>query len=410
MRNYADDFPVLKRIVNGHRFVYLDSAATAMRPRQVLEAVVNFYETSGANPHRGVYKTAEEATAAYENARKTVANFVSVSDDEIVFTRNASESLNMVMYSWALEVLKQSDEIVIPVSEHHSNLVPWQRAAKKTGARLVYLYPERATGEISDLEIERKIGKNAKIIAFAHVSNVLGGLLPVEKLVKRAKEMGAVTVLDCAQSVPHFPVDLYALDVDFAAFSGHKVYAPMGIGVLYGRRELLEKMEPFLSGGDMIEYVREQETTYAPAPQKFEAGTQNAGGAVGLAAAIEYIRSIGWAEIEDREAELMRRLITGLNSLPNIDIIGNDDPNVPRFGVAAFNVKDVHSHDVATILDSFGIAIRAGQHCANPLIDYLELPFKSSCRASLGIYNTEEDIDNLLERLPNVRRKMGYGD
>ncbi|MDR0861238.1 MAG: SufS family cysteine desulfurase [Oscillospiraceae bacterium] len=409
-KNFAADFPALNQQVNGNRLVYLDSAATSMRPQSVLDAAVDFYSTKGANPHRGVYKMAEEATAAYENSRAAVASYLSIDTDELIFTRNASESLNIVMYSYALDALKPGDSIVIPVSEHHSNLVPWQRAAARTGATLEYLYVDRVTGAISDDELERKITSKTKIVAFAHVSNVLGVLFPIEKLIARAKAVGAVTVLDCAQTIAHMPLDLHALDVDFAAFSGHKMYAPMGIGGLYGKRELLARMEPFLFGGDMIEYVREQDTTFAPAPQKFEAGTQNAGGAVALAAAIDYIKAIGWDILEAREAALMRRLVAGLNGLKDVTVIGDSNPDAPRYGVVAFNLRDVHSHDVASILDSYGIAIRAGQHCAAPLMDYLQLPFKSSCRASLALYNTEEDVDRLLECLPLVRGKMGYGD
>jgi cysteine desulfurase/selenocysteine lyase len=242
------------------------------------------------------------------------------------------------------------------------------------------------------------------------VSNVLGARLPAEKLIARAKSVGAKTVLDCAQSIPHFKVDLHALDVDFAAFSAHKMYGPMGIGVMYGKRELLAEMPPFLFGGDMIDDVWEQETAFGVLPYKFEAGTQNAGGAVGMAAAVKYIESVGWDEIETRERDLMRRLLTGLNSLSEVTIIGNPDPDAIRHGAVSFNIEDVHSHDASTILNEYGVAIRAGKHCAHPLFTYLDTPFKSSCRASLGIYSTESDIDRLIECIPEVRRKMGYGD
>lgn len=407
-KNLSEDFPILAQKINGHRFVYLDSAATSMRPAYVLDRIDAFYKSSAANPHRGVYALAERATAAYEGARATVARFVGVDTDEIVFTRNASESLNLVMYCYAAHKLSPGDSIVIPISEHHSNLVTWQIAAAKTGAELRYLYVDAKTGHIPDGEIEKKIDKTTRIVAFAHVSNVLGGLFPVEKLVSRARGVGAVTVLDAAQSVPHLPVDFRKLGVDFAAFSAHKMYGPMGIGVLYGRRALLEEMPPFLYGGDMIEYVREQDTDFAAPPHKFEAGTQNAGGAVGLAAAIEYIESVGWERIEENEAALMRRLIKGLGETRHVSVIGDADPDARRYGVASFNIGDVHSHDAATILDSFGIAIRAGAHCAHPLLDYLGV--KASCRASLGLYNTERDVDALLESIPLVRRKLGYGD
>jgi cysteine desulfurase/selenocysteine lyase len=406
--NIPEDFPILAQKINGHRFVYLDSAATSMRPNHVLDRIDAFYKSSAANPHRGVYALAERATAAYEGARASVARFVGADAEEIVFTRNASESLNLVMYCYAQYNLGRGDSVVIPVSEHHSNLVPWQIAAAKTGAELRYLYVDKETGAIPDAELERKIDKTTKIVAFAHVSNVLGLRFPVEKLVSRARDVGAVTVLDAAQSVPHFPVDFHALGVDFAAFSAHKMYGPMGVGALYGRRGLLEQMPPFLFGGDMIEYVREQDTDFAAPPHKFEAGTQNAGGAVGLAAAVEYIESLGWERIESGEAALMRRLTAGLAGQKHVSVIGDANPADGRYGVVAFNIADVHSHDAATILDSYGIAIRAGAHCAHPLLDYLGV--KASCRASLGVYNTEQDVDRLLECIPLVRRKLGYGD
>ncbi|MDR0838516.1 MAG: SufS family cysteine desulfurase [Oscillospiraceae bacterium] len=406
----SDDFPVLNQMVNGHRLVYLDSAATSMRPVQVLGAIDEFYKRAGANPHRGLYDLAQRSTEAYDGSRAVVASFVGADFEETIFTRNASESLNLVAYSYAPLVLTKGSNIVIPISEHHSNLVPWQVLGRQYGAQLRYLYVDRRTGEIPDSEIEQKIDKNTKIVAFAHVSNVLGGLFPLAKLVAAAKAVGAITILDCAQSIPHMKLDLHALDVDFAAFSGHKMYGPMGIGVLYGKRKLLEQMPPFLFGGDMIEDVREQETDFLPPPSKFEAGTQNGGGAVGLAAATKYIESVGWAAIEVHERALMRRLVEGLKSTKNVTVIGSTDTAAPRYGVAAFNVNEVHPHDAATILNDFGVAIRAGKHCAHPLLSYLDVEFNACCRASLGIYNTAEDVDALLEYLPEVRRRMNLGD
>lgn len=407
MKNYAADFPAINQQVNGKRLVYLDSAATAQRPKQVLDAMTNFYSTISANPHRGIYTMGAKATLAYEGARETVAGFVGVKPEEIVFTRNATEALNLVAFCYAAVVLKPGDSVVITIAEHHSNLVPWQRAAKAAGARLVYLYLDK-DGNIPEEEINAKIDETTRLVAFAHVSNVLGNRLPVAKLVRRAKEVGAKTVLDCAQSIPHFAVDLHALDVDFAAFSGHKLYAPMGIGALYARLSLLEEMPPFLAGGDMIEYVEQQNTTYAPPPQKFEAGTQNAGGAVGFAAAIKYVQAIGWPEIEQHEVALMRRLVEGLSQIPHVHILGNQSPAAERYGVVSFTVDDVHPHDVSSILDNEGIAVRAGHHCAQPLLTYLGVA--SSCRASLGLYNTTQDVDALLEALPKTRRWLGYGD
>ena len=404
------DFPALSQEFNGHKLVYLDNGATAMRPRAVLEAVDAFYSTAGANPHRGLYDLAQRSTDAYDGARAVVAKFIGADFEETIFTRNTSEALNIVAYCYAPIALKNGGNVVIPISEHHSNLVPWQVMCKNYGAELRYLYVDRETGEIPDSEIETKIDANTKIVAFAHVSNVLGGVFPIEKLIAKAKSVGAATLLDCAQSVPHMKLDMHALGVDFAAFSGHKMYSPMGIGVLYGRRELLEAMPPFLYGGDMIEDVREQETDFLPPPSRFEAGTQNAGGAVGLAAAVQFIESVGWDEIARHEMEIMQHLIRGLNEIPHVSIVGNSDPDVKRYGVVSFNIHEVHPHDVATILNEYGIAIRAGKHCAHPLMMYLGIEFRACCRASLGIYNTIEDVDKLLEAIPQVRRRMKLGD
>lgn len=408
MRDIRSEFPAINQQVHGHPLAYLDSAATSHRPQSVLRAVTDFYSTAGANPHRGLYAMAENSTRAYEGARETVAEFVGAMDPaEIIFTRNASEAINLVAFCYAAVVLKPGDEVAITIAEHHSNLVPWQRAAQAAGAKLVYMYVDE-NGNLPDEEIETKIGANTRIVAFTQVSNVLGVKMPLAKLVARAKRVDAVTVLDCAQAVPHFKVDLHALDVDFAAFSGHKMYAPMGIGVLYGRKKLLDAMPPFLAGGDMIEYVEEQTTTFAPLPQKFEAGTQNAGGAVGLAAAIRFIQTIGWEEIEKTEAELMHYLVQGLLSVPHISIIGSQDVKAERFGVVSFNVEDVHPHDVASIVDGEGVAIRAGHHCAQPLMKYLGI--NACCRASLGVYNNKQDIDALVAALPKTRRWLGYAD
>ncbi|MDR1329270.1 MAG: SufS family cysteine desulfurase [Oscillospiraceae bacterium] len=409
-KNIADDFPALRQTVNGHALVYLDSAATSMRPESVLRAVDNFYRRDGANPHRGMYDMAQRATDAYDGARVTAARFVGADAEETVFVRNASEGLNIIALGYAPLILGRGDNIVLPITEHHSNLVPWQVLARRHGAELRYMYVDPRTGVLPDSELDAKIDGRTKIVAFTHVSNVLGTRLPVEKFVAAAKAVGAITVLDCAQSVPHFGVDLHQLGVDFAAFSGHKMYAPMGIGVMYGRRELLEAMPPFLYGGDMIEDVREQDTDFLPPPSKFEAGTQNAGGAVGLAAAVEYIESVGWEAIEDNERKLMKRLTEGLASLKNVSLVGNSGADVGRYGVASFNIDGVHPHDAATILNDYGVAVRAGKHCAHPLLAHLDAEFNACCRASLGIYSTEADVERLLETLPLVRRRMNLGD
>ncbi|MDR2502570.1 MAG: SufS family cysteine desulfurase [Oscillospiraceae bacterium] len=410
MGHIKDDFPALLQRVNGRPLVYLDSAATAMRPDSVLSAIDGFYRLDAANPHRGLYEMAVRATAAYDGARELVADFVGVTPEETIFVRNTSEALNLVAYCYGQDAVSSGDNIVITIAEHHSNLVPWQRIAQKNGAELRYLYIDRATGEIPDAEIERKIDSRTKIVAFTHVSNVLGCVFPVAKLVASAKRHGAVTVLDAAQSVPHMPVNFNELGVDFAAFSAHKMYGPMGIGALYGRRELLERMPPFLSGGDMIDDVFEQETIYAPLPHKFEAGTQNGGGAVGFAAAVSYVRSIGWERIRENEKRVMAKLIRELSALPYIQITGSRDERAERVGVVSFSIDDVHPHDAASVLDEFGVAVRAGKHCAHPLMIFLDVPFRATCRASLGIYTTEGDIDAFIDALRRVRGKLGYGD
>ena len=383
--------------------MYLDSAATTQHPTQVLDAVTNYYRHDNANPHRGVYELAMRATDAHEGARHRVAQFFNAQDDEIVFTQNTTESLNLVAYSYGMHFLHEGDEIVISVAEHHSNLVPWQRVAQATGAKLVYLYPN-ALGYLTEEELNKKITSRTKLVAVGMVSNVLGLRAPVEAIVARAHAVGAVVVLDCAQSAPHTPVDVKKLDVDFAACSAHKLYAPMGMGALYARAELLDKMPPFLSGGDMIGAVHEHSATWAEGPRKFEAGTRNVGGEVGFAAALDYMQSIGWDAMVPHEHALLDRMLKGMAQMPWITVYG--DPTADnRFGVVSFNVNDVHPHDVATILDAGGVAVRAGHHCAQPLMDFLGIG--SCCRASVAIYNTEEDVDALLNNLENVRKVMG---
>lgn len=407
MNPYLDDFPVLKEPMNGKRLVYLDNAATTQKPLSVLRAVEDYYRAFNANPHRGLYELSVRATEAYENARHQVKEFIGADkDEEIIFTRNASESLNLVAYSYGLNFLNEGDEIVLPVSEHHSNLVPWQMVAKAKGAKLVYLYPD-ATGHLTEEEINSKITPKTRIVAVAHVSNVLGTVNPVREIAEKAHAVGAVVVVDCAQSIPHYPVNVKELDADFVAFSGHKMLAPMGIGVLYGKQELLDKMPPFLSGGEMIEYVYEQEATFAPLPQKFEAGTQNVGGALGLAAAIDYLKQVGYDTIMKTESELLRYMLDGMAQIPHITVYGDTTGATERCGVVSFNVDDVHPHDVSSILDADGVAIRAGHHCAQPLMRYLKV--NATCRASLYFYNTKEDIDIFLASLKKVRGWLGYG-
>ena len=407
MNQIQKEFPILQQKVNGNPIAYLDNAATSQKPVSVLKALEEFYTTSNANPHRGVYDLAMRATQAFEDSRKVVADFIGVKDEaEVIFTRNATEALNLIAYSYGMNFLSAEDGITISVAEHHSNLVPWQQVAKVTGASLDYLYLTDGA-QISDEEIAAKITKKTKLVSVVHISNVLGVVFPLEKIVKRAREVGAVVVLDCAQSIPHIPVDVEKLDVDFAAFSGHKMYAPLGIGVLWGRRSLLEKMPPFLSGGDMIDSVEEQVTTYAPIPQKFEAGTQNAGGAVALAAAIRFMQKIGWEEITRIEHDLMAYALDGLRQLPYVTVLGGSIPAEERYGVISFNVQDAHPHDVASILDADGVCIRAGHHCAQPLLHHLNL--YAANRISFAVYNTREDIDAFLNSLKKVRGVLGYG-
>ena len=400
---WRKDFPIFSADENGNRLVYLDSAATTQHPTQVLDAVTHYYLHDNANPHRGVYELAMHATDAHEGARHRVAQFFHAGDDEMIFTQNTTESLNLVAYSYGMHFLHAGDEIVLSVAEHHSNLVPWQRVAAAVGAKLVYLYPG-ADGRLPEEELEQKITSKTRLVAIGMVSNVLGLRAPVEKIVDRAHAVGAVVVLDCAQSAPHTPVDVKKLDVDFAACSAHKLYAPMGMGALYVRKEILDKMPPFLSGGDMIGSVHEQTATWAEGPRKFEAGTRNVGGEVGFAAALDYMDGIGWETLEKHERALLDRMLTGMRTLPWLTVYGEPTAN-GRYGVVSFNVQDVHPHDVATILDAGGVAVRAGHHCAQPLMDFLGIG--SCCRASVAIYNDEEDIDALLNNLEMVRKVMG---
>jgi cysteine desulfurase/selenocysteine lyase len=403
---YIKDFPILQKPMNGKSLVYLDNGATTQKPLAVIQAVDDYYTTFNANPHRGAYDLSVKATEIYEGARETVQKFIGAANSyEVIFTKNATESLNLLAYSYGMNFIEAGDEIVISIAEHHSNLVPWQQVAKAKGATLKYIYLD-SVGRITQQEIAAKITDKTKIVAVTQVSNVLGIINPIADIVKKAHSVGAIVIVDGAQSVPHFKVDVQALDIDFLVFSGHKMLSPMGIGVLYGKEALLDKMPPFLCGGDMIDYVWEQETAFAPLPAKFEAGTQNVGGAAGLAAAIEYIGKIGFDKIEAIEADLIQYAIPKLKALPYITLYGSDDLSV-KTGVIAFNVADIHPHDVSTILDADGVAIRAGHHCAHPLMQYLGV--NATCRASLYFYNTREDIDKLIDSLSRVRGVLGYG-
>ena len=386
------DFPLLEN----KNITYLDSGATTQKPIQVIKAVEEFYQKYNANPHRGAYSLSVEATEQYENTRTKIAKFINAKHrEEIIFSKNATESLNLIAYSYGLDNLKKDDEVVISIMEHHSNLVPWQKMTKQTGSKLNYMYINE-NYEITDEEIENKITDKTKIVGITHVSNVLGTINNVKKIIKYAHKKGAVVIVDASQSIPHMKIDVQDLDADFLVFSGHKMLAPLGIGVLYGKREILNKMTPFLMGGDMIEYVYEQETTFAPLPNKFEAGTQNVEGVIGLGAAIDYIENLGYDKIQEIEHEVISYARQELSKLDYLTLYTT--PNEENHSsVISFNIKGVHPHDVASILDSEGVCVRSGNHCAQPLMRFLGID--STCRASFYIYNTKEDVDKVVKAL-----------
>ncbi|MBM6775203.1 aminotransferase class V-fold PLP-dependent enzyme [Olsenella profusa] len=396
---YKADFPLLAARPD---LSFLDSAATAQRPACVLDAQRHFYETMNANPLRGLYGLSVEATEAVANVRAQVAALIGAQDArDVVFTRNTSESLNLVAKSFSPCVLGPGDEVAITVMEHHSNLIPWQQACRAAGARLVYLYPER-DGTLTEAEVARKIGPRTKIVAAAHVSNVMGCELPVRRLADAAHAVGAVMVVDAAQSVPHLRVDVGELGADFLAFSGHKALGPMGVGVLWGRHELLDQMEPMLTGGEMIDSVREQNATWAPVPEKFEAGTQDAAGIYATGVGLTYLtQTVGYDAVAEREAALVAYAMGRLGELGFVDVIGSADP-ARHHGVVSFNVRGVHPHDVASILDASGVCIRAGHHCAQPLLAWLGVENLACCRASLAFYNDAADVDRLVDGLTQV--------
>lgn len=402
------DFPILETQVNGHQIVYFDNGATTQRPLPVVNAVVDYVTHQNGNPHRGAHIFAISASEAYDTSKEVVRDFIHArSEKGIIYTRNTTESLNLVSRSYGETHLKKGDHILITIAEHHSNLVTWQRAAEKTGAVLDYIYIDKETGHFPEEELKKINDPRVKILAFAQVSNVLGVEFDPKPLIKRAHAHGAVVVLDGAQSTPHKQIDVQDLDCDFFAFSGHKMCSMGGIGVLYAKEELLDEMEPFLMGGDMIETVEEQTTTFAELPAKFEAGTQYVEGAVGLVAAIKYIQAIGYDDIRAQERKLVTRCLEGMKKLPFIQIIGPKNPE-EKEGLIAFEVEGVHPHDVAQIMSAEGICIRTGHHCAEPLHHYLGV--NASCRASFYFYNTEEEVDYFLDKLKDVRKVMGYDD
>lgn len=401
--DYRNDFPLLMQ----NKIIYIDNAATSQRPQCVIDAEGDFYKNYNANPLRGLYSLSVEATEVYENAREAVRKFIGAEkSNEIIFTRNTTESLNLVAYSYGLSNVKKGDEIVVSIMEHHSDLLPWQMVAKTCGAELKFI--ECAKDGSIDLEkVKELITSRTKIVAMTQVSNVLGREYPVKEIAKLAHEKGAVMVVDGAQSTPHMRVDVTDLDADFFAFSGHKLLAPMGIGVLYGKEELLEKMPPFLSGGEMIDSVTRTSAVYAELPHKFEAGTVNAAGAVGLKAAIDYIGKVGFDYIGEREIALTSRAIEKMKKIPHVNIIGSENAD-EHTGIVTFTIDNVHPHDISEILAADGIAVRAGHHCAQPLLTHLGL--NSTARASFAFYNTEDEVDKFTDSVATIRGRMGYGE
>lgn len=392
------DFPVLNQIVNDEPLVYLDNAATTQKPLKVLAAIKDYYENDNANVHRGVHTLAERATEKYEAAREKVRHFINAkSTKEVLFTRGTTTSINWVA-QFAGQILKAGDEIVISIMEHHSNIVPWQEVAKKTGAILKFVYLKDGQLDMDDLR--KKITNQTKFVSIAHVSNVLETINPVEEITKIAHEHGAYMVVDGAQSTPHMAIDLQKMDVDFFALSGHKMMGPTGIGVLYGKEELLNQFEPVEFGGEMIDFVYESHSTWTELPWKFEAGTPNIAGAIALGAAIDYIQELGIDQIHQHEIELIDYLMPKLQEIEGLKIYGPKD-NVKRGGLIAFNIEGLHPHDVATALDMEGVAVRAGHHCAQPLLNYLETP--ATARASFYLYNTKADCDKLVEALKKTK-------
>lgn len=401
-KDYRSDFPL---IVNSS-IAYLDNAATAQRPQCVIDAESDFYLRHNANPMRGLYELSIEATDIYENARETVRKFIgAASTEEVVFTRNTTESLNLVAYSYGLTHVKAGDEVLVSIMEHHSDLLPWQMVCRQTGAQLRFIDCE-PDGSVDLNKVDELITDKTKIVAMTQVSNVLGRRYPVREVAKLAHAKGAVMVVDGAQSTPHMPVNVQELGADFFAFSGHKVFGPMGIGVLYGRRDLLDAMPPFLSGGEMIESVTRESAVYAELPHKFEAGTVNAAGAAGLKAALDYVSSIGFDELMRREHALTERAFNAVRNIPYVQVLGSDKAE-EHTGIVTFVVDGVHPHDISEILSSDGIAVRAGHHCAQPLLKHLG--HLSTTRASLAFYNTEDEVDRFVASLSTIRERMGYG-
>lgn len=395
-KEYLKDFPTLSKEKNGKRIAYLDSAATTQKPIAVIEAIKDYYEKINANPHRGAYELSVLATEAYDEAREKVRKFINAEGfEEIIFTKNATEAFNLVAMSYGMNFINKGDEIVISIAEHHSNLIPWQQVARAKGAILKYMYTNE-NGELTEEEIKSKITDKTKIVSVTQVSNALGTINPVKEIAEYAHSKGAIVIVDGAQSVPHMKVDVRDINADFLIIAGHKLLAPMGIGVLYGKKNLLEKMPPLMFGGDMVEYVYEQETTFNVLPYKFEAGTQNVEAAVGLSKAIDYLNEIGMENIEKHEKELVSYALDKMNKLEYVKVYGPKEVE-KRGGVISFQIEGVHPHDVASIFDTFGVCIRAGNHCAQPLMRYMGI--NATSRASIYLYNDKEDVDRLVEAI-----------
>ncbi|MCH7718489.1 MAG: cysteine desulfurase [Chloroflexi bacterium] len=388
------DFPILKREVHGRPLVYFDNAATTQKPQVVIDALVEYYSTYNANIHRGIHALAEEATARYEATRQSVADFIGApSADCIVFTRNTTESINLVAHAWGRKNLQPGDEIVLSAMEHHSDIVPWQLLAQATGAQLRVLGIDDEGRLLSD-DIEQMIGEKTKLVAVTQMSNVLGTINPVKQIAERAHQQGALMLVDAAQSIPHMPVDVQALGADFVAFSAHKMLGPTGVGVLYAPRDLLEEMDPFLAGGEMIRHVTYEESSWNDVPWKFEAGTPNIGDVCAFGAALDYLQELGMEQVRAHEVSLAQQALRRLSEVPGITIYGPKSDEA-RGGVVSFNLEDIHPHDLGTVLDRHGVAIRAGHHCAQPLMARLDVV--ATARASFYVYNKEEELDALIE-------------
>ena len=395
VNSYAlrNDFPIFKKKINGKELVYLDNASTTQKPYSVIDSITDFYTNYNSNIHRAVYQLAEEATELYEQSRKKIANFINACPEEIVFTRNTTESINLIAHSWARSNLKKDDGVVITELEHHSNIVPWQILCQEIGTRLEYA----GIDENGFLDLEHMIelisSKKVKLVSLSHMSNVLGTIVPIERIIKIAHEHGIPVIVDGAQSVPHMPVNVKNMDCDFLVFSAHKMLGPTGVGVLYAKKELLENMRPFMGGGDMIKEVFKFHTNYNEVPYKFEAGTPNIADVVGFGAAIDYLEKIGMENIRRHEISLTEYALESMLSLKYVTVYGPRDPKY-RGGVISFNIADIHPHDLATIMNDHGIAIRSGHHCAQVLMQRLDVPATS--RASFYIYNTKEEIDKFV--------------